>query len=281
MKWGIQSTLISETDQRALLEEIKKQGLDWFEVPMMPFAEGLPEMDVSKDDIVVFYGSCSLCRLAHEAGYKPGVFFDPTTFNYRWSLENNGDKMLNYGSRFAKIRDLRYETFPEIAFIRPNNDHKAFAGELITRDEFLTWQGRLSMHGLDEYSDLEVVIGRPKNILQEYRAFVINNTVVDVTRYVDDTATGAYRQRGKVQISRIDNEPIKERIEEYIKNIVTPHEAVVVDVAIVDESSLLEGEDDMKIIEFNTLNGSGFYDHDLGKIVKAVTEYVNEQEQQV
>lgn len=271
MKWGLQSTLLSKKDQLAVLEAVKDLGIDWVEVPMMPFATELPELDVTADEKIVFYGSTTLVKLVQQANFTPGVFFNPKTFNYRQFIKDNGDKMLNYGSRIMRIRDLTYDSFPEIAFIRPIDDLKAFSGEVLTADEFISWQGRLGMHGLDEYSDLEIVVGRPKNLLYEYRAFVVDNEVVDVTQYVEE------RSGRKLCIKRIDNDPIKERIVEFIRHIKTPEDVVVVDIAIVDESSLCEGENDMKIIEFNAMNASGFYDHDIPKIIKAVSDYVIRQ----
>lgn len=92
-----------------------------------------------------------------------------------------------------------------------------------------------------------------KDIYQEYRFFVIDGKVV----------TGSlYKQGGKPLSSPIVNDDVLQFAEDMV-NIWCPDRGFVIDIAVLPDNEL-------KIVELNNLNSSGFYSCDIGKIVNAI-----------
>lgn len=98
--------------------------------------------------------------------------------------------------------------------------------------------------------EMLIVISKPRNIQAEWRWFIIDGKIVDGSMY---------RSRGQLILKKEDNiECIKEA--QKFADIWLPDSCVCMDLALVD--------DEMKVIEFNCINSSGFYDNDIDKIFR-------------
>ncbi len=105
--------------------------------------------------------------------------------------------------------------------------------------------------------DTIVFTDTPKTIIKEWRNFIVNKKVVDSSRYM---------LHGALNISRTDLPPemiefVQKVCEEY-----TPHDIFVMDIA--------QTNDGFFVIEANCFNGTGFYEHDIKKIVVSVTNFL-------
>jgi hypothetical protein len=149
-------------------------------------------------------------------------------------------------------------------FIRPSEDLKHFAGQVIEAKECADWlNDAMSLppeSGTYAMSpEMKVVIATPKPIKAEWRWFIVDGKIVD----------GAmYRAHGQlIKTRELDQDVIQEAQD--LANTWLPDPCVVMDTALVG--------DEVKVIEFNCINSSGFYGHDVNLIFKKLWEYHNEK----
>ena len=260
MKWAIQVTSLSRA------RTIDKWGeaclelcLDFSPVWVRPFVNDLDsacDFDLNQKD-VIFLGSCKLVKMVHESSrtFNPGVFYNDK-FNYEIFVEENGGLMLNHDYQILKLSDVKNKLTENDIFIRPVLDLKSFCGGLLNINSYEDWYIGLGMGGIDDSnaSSIEVLISTPKEIVAEYRCFVIDNQVIDATRY---------RDKGVLKYERITSEETQ-YLKNFVKNIKTPAEVCVVDIALK--------QDDLRIIEFNCFNCSGLYKNDCLKIISEINK---------
>jgi len=256
MKWAVQTTLIDLDTGNQLGDAAINCGCELVPVWIQPFANELPDMDVSEDEPVIFYGSTKLIELVSAGNFYPGVWYTKEAFNYKYHIELNGDMMLNSDAQVCRLGDYFHDRADPF-FARPLGDLKQFSGKLIeSSDDLREWQKRLSMAGLNEYLETEILVAEPKNIEVEYRCFVVNNKVIDATEYRSANQT----RYQKISQNMIDS------LEDYLLDAIMPMDIIVADIAVLPSR-------EMKIIEFNCFNASGFYKHDIPKVVRAVTDH--------
>jgi hypothetical protein len=104
-----------------------------------------------------------------------------------------------------------------------------------------------------------VAISKPKDIVKEWRHFIVAKEIV---------STSKYAEHGRLSKSSEDVptallEFVRERCADY-----TPHAIFVMDTA------LFQGQ--YKIVECNCFNDTGFYAHDIDAILVAVNDYIQE-----
>lgn len=204
------------------------------------------------------YGSTLLTTLAHDLKWK-GCHFDLERFNYVNYL-NNRDDMLN-GGYYRIDEAIKYLERCEDRqfFIRPSLDLKQFAGTCMNADEAAVWLKNAmtcdstSMKQLTE--DTILVVSEPKKILAEWRWFIVGGDVIDGSMY---------RSHGQlIKRHETDFDVINEA--QSFADKWLPDENCVMDLALTP--------DGVFVIEFNCLNSSGFYNHDIKKIFTALYKY--------
>ncbi|NBD27201.1 ATP-grasp domain-containing protein [Paenibacillus glycinis] len=104
--------------------------------------------------------------------------------------------------------------------------------------------------------DTKLFTGGVMNI-KEFKNDLQKEKVVSASRYV---------MNGELSVDETDIPHdlisfIEERFEEY-----TPHDIFVMDIALVN--------DEYKIIECNCFNGTGFYNHNIDKIIKEINNFL-------
>jgi hypothetical protein len=140
VQWVVQQNLTNSADFLALQAACKNTGVDFTGVDVVPFSTELPLFDRRKRSI--FYGSTTFNKLINEdKSLSAGLFFDPGLFSITRYIREWGENMLNYGANTTTFKQLMKEKFdPEkLLFIRPDDDGKSFAGEVIKYGDFVRW----------------------------------------------------------------------------------------------------------------------------------------------
>lgn len=228
-------------------------------VGVVPFSREITSNDPLEGTDYIPYGSTLLTNLASELGWK-GLHFDLAKMNYRTFMLNHPD-MLNDNVMHCSDAITFLQTLdPKMQiFTRPSEDLKQYSGQVIEAGELWPWLKSMNeaVGGGSYYMsrDADIVISSPKEISAEWRWFIVDGKIVDGSMY---RAHGQLRK-----IHETDKAVINEAQELADKWL--PHQCVVMDTALVGN--------DIRVIEFNCINASGFYDNDVDKIFKALWEY--------
>ncbi len=253
MHWIVQDNLFSEAGYRGLMEQLQRHQIEHTIVKVVPFShELIPE--VNPTGLVYACGSTTLSKVAHERGWTPGSFINENFHYNRW-LENFGDYLLNPSCVVGKFGEVRTPPNCEAFFIRPCEDTKTFSGMVINREDFEIW--RFKVLDLKETyttldADTEIIVAPLKEILREYRFFVVDGKVV----------TGSLYKMGSRVVSNKDVELEVELFAQRMVDRWQPARAFVLDIALTPEG--------FRVIEINNINSAGFYACDISKIVQAV-----------
>lgn len=256
--WAIQHNLLNYDQITAITEAVNKSKAKTVHVGVIPFTDTIEGVDQIKTKYVIPYGSTGMTKRAKVLGWK-GLFFNDATFRVEVWNKNRTD-MLNHDSITTTVKGaqmlLNGVSGDEVYFIRPMEDLKAFNGTVTTKAEIVRWMDSVESGNFNFHPETEIVIAPPKNILAEWRYFVVDGKVIDGSTY-------------KVRNQRLTiHETDKEVLEEAQRfaDKWLPIDTCVMDLALTD--------DGVKVIEFNCINSTGFYYNDLYSIVKALNNRV-------
>lgn len=253
MRWAIQSTLINPIHSVQVLEAVKALGKSFILADHIPFDDKFIEEPVGTDFIP--YGSTTVLKMALARKWE-GLAFDPETFQHSVWVKERAD-MLNQAAVHWTIKQTTEEAGlyrPDIEwFIRPNGDLKQFAGFVDTVDNIHTWLTKAVDSSIGSFSPDDIVaVSPPKTIHAEWRCFVIGDNVID---------SSMYRCNAQPRLEHEKNPALKQQFKRMALDW-TPHQNCVMDVALTDEG--------FKVVEFNSINSSGFYDHDIPLIIQVL-----------
>lgn len=252
MKWAIQQGLRFSNKIGSI---VKACGYTPIAVDVTPFLNGVNFLFSEKEHTIdiIPYGSTKLIREASSLGWR-GVCINEN-FN-DVSYCNNNPEMLNYDAKFISLPDVKlHYADSEFVFIKPTTELKAFDGGVYSISDIE--KGKISNY----YAacDILVSVSKLKTIYEEWRWFIVNGEVID---------GAAYRISG-VNAREWGYANEDKKVAQELADIWLPHETCVMDVAKTDCG--------WRVIEYNCLNSSGFYNHDIQKIIYAVTNYVKEK----
>lgn len=252
--WVVQTNLGSSEDVGRIRRSCEALGHPFLGVTAVPFSDELPAIAVTGP--AVAYGSTRLTRKLHAARLlRPGVFFDDALFRYsRWAEAIRG-RALNAGAAVTTLRALAAEPRPdgEPVFVRPDDDAKDFAGQVLPFGELRRWAEALSPGGFELSVDAPIVAARPVDIDVEWRLFVVDGRVSTGSRY---RSGGASDVRPELPGSVI-------AFAHEVTALFQPAPVFVLDVAAVG--------DRLAVIEFNGFHSAGFYASDVERIVRDVS----------
>jgi hypothetical protein len=185
------------------------------------------------------------------------VFYDADGFDQSFYMLNSGLRphLLNGDATIADVRTGLGWWSKDPIFIKPGSDLKLFAGVVI--EPYTTLREELDKTGWDgaisEYD--RIIIAPIKKILYEWRLFVVNGMVV---------ASSQYKRHGKIEHDvRVPGYVIREA-ESFLIPLYKPDPvAFVMDVCLTDDG-------DIKIVEYNCINCSGFYQADVAELAYAL-----------
>jgi hypothetical protein len=250
MQWVIQNSIgfaALENNCLPLLRVLEEMDLPIFTCGITEdqIVTGLAEIDLTLP--TMFYGSTLLPKLISGMNFKPGIFWNESW----WDLYENTKTipvMLNQNIESLTFGDLFSRWIDEPKFIK-SQKVKTITGQVIEIEEKDQW---IEEH---QYLDLNdtVYLCPIHKIEREWRFWILNGKLI----------TGSlYKKFG----CRMTREPIDSKIWDYVQNCLvqyTPSNNIVMDVAQFENG-------DLKIIEFNSINSSGFYNADIKKIVETL-----------
>lgn len=261
MKFLIQWNLINEEQLQKIKVVIDKFPHEY--VSVTPFTHEITPNQHGVNYIP--YGSVLMTNISLERGYT-GLSFDLDTFNYESFYKNRRD-MLNGGNiRTAKeiidyFDDIDVESKSEKYFVKPSLDLKQFSGMVDTGEniqKYLKDAMQCASSGsykIDE--DTMIVLDDVKVIQAEWRYFIVDRKIV---------SGSMYRCNGQMRIKEELDIDVLEEAQQFADGWL-PHDNCVMDLALVDGK--------LKVIEFNCINSSGFYDNNVENIIKSLWEYYN------
>ena len=265
IQWIVQNNLTKPELMEDLKGACKKLEVDHIEVKVVPFSSELPEFPENKDSI--YYGSTTMMYNVYKrhknSFYNPGLFFDEYTFTMENYFKQWGKHMLNYDAGITTFRELMTKEYASdhLLFIRPNDDSKSFAGEVVEFNRIQKWyENLIGYENINITLDTKIVAGEPYHIKKEWRLWIVNERVIAASQYKD----GQF-------LKKIEGAPqevidfAETRCKEY-----TPHDIFVMDICLCG--------DELFILECGCMNSAGFYASNVYDIVSYVTESYNEIE---
>ena len=258
--WILQSNLIRENIFNEIKAALLESEISFEEVKIIPFSDELPTIQ-KHEEINIFYGSTTLVLNAYkQLGKTTGIFYDELNFNMKKYLEKWGSKMLNSDSKILTFKEIIQSNLYKNNewFIRPIEDDKSFSGRVMTFNEMIDFEKELESSN-NPYLTTETLIGisTPKSIEKEWRLFIVDKKVISTCRY---TMNG---------VLSVDNSDEPEEMIEFAKKCCeefVPSSVFVMDIALYNGSFF--------IVECNCFNDSGFYEHNIRKIIQEVNKHL-------
>jgi hypothetical protein len=260
--WVLQSNAIGDADMRQILDILASLDVRIETLRVIPFSHEPADPLPAIDGPCLAYGSSGLLALAHRAGWAPAGW-DGEAFTATRVVDHFQDQALN-GSAVR----TRWSQAPEVArakgwssvFTRPDSETKEFAGKVHTIETLETFVQGLQSSGYLAERDEAMIVAPVQDIGAEWRAFVVDGTLVAASQYAKDgtpqRAAGAPRD-----------------VEDFVRTILQsyrPAPCFVIDIAEVRQAAGTA----LKVIETNSINSSGFYAADKRAVLTALTDYV-------
>lgn len=269
MKWILESCLKDESYED-LKKYLKENNIDFELVKVIPYQDILvsPDFDTFKkeatesDNLIIEnetkvfpFGSTRLEPSSIKRCWTPGYLNNENFTFEKWNKGFGKENILNGDAVILKFGDRNAIPFNEF-FIRPCADDKAFAGKVMTKEEFIAWQTltlSIRVYNPKLNSTTPLVIAPVKKIFKEARCIIVKD------KYI----TGSYyKLNDKSYFKEIeDNDPLIQYVEEIIKKY-SPALAYSLDIA--------ETTDGFKIIEINNINSIGLYKSNISKFVNSI-----------
>ena len=243
-------------------------ALDRFGIPysihkLVPFVGDLIPSPTITDSKVWCMGGMSMGALCKRQQWKPGVIEVP---NYEVQLQSPWrDHYLNRTVTFYSLYELPQSNLNDrwTYFIKPNNDSKFIAGQMMTGAEIKEWANRIVNLGENDGSNVSstsrVLISMPQHIRKEARFWIVNDEVVTYSLY----KLGSTITHTKLLVDQKMIDFAKRLTTPMFVGYWSPAKAYCLDLCEVDD-------DTYKIVEINNINSSGFYDCDMQNLVRAI-----------
>jgi hypothetical protein len=250
MYWVIQENLFHEEGMEEFIRVLERMDLPHSFHKVVPFSgELIPP--VSPPNPVIAIGAYSMLNYARMRSWFPGVFtngnFDFMIWRHNWK-----EHCLNVD---AKIYPFALVPKQDLFFMRPTMDSKQFTGAVFEWDEYEDWRSRIVDLKEDTGTTLKpstsVLVCSPKDILREYRLWIIDKKVVTASLY-------------KIGDRVRYDENVEQEVIDFGRRIVqqwAPDRAFVLDVALTYEG--------YKVVEINCINAAGLYAANVGLLINA------------
>lgn len=244
-RWFIQNTP-GTTGPGLLAAACRELGVD-YELGVWSDDE-TPALDPAT--ITVPYGSCRfIANLIRSGVEAPGLFSSDSDFNYRRYIERYGDEMLNTAASLVCLDQLDVRTLSsKKVFLRSAADNKEITGSIWTPSQLALLLEKLQKSDRNALS-LEVVCAPMQVIEREWRLFVVDGKVSSGSQYM---------YFGELVCVRELPDQVIAYVERLAKQWV-PSRVFVMDVALVNKQ--------LRVVELNGFNSSGFYYADVRRIV--------------
>lgn len=260
MKFVIQCNMLKESQLLAIKEAV--EGLPHQFVGLIPFSREITCDSPIEGLSYIPYGSTSFVETAYELRWR-GLSFDPVRFTCDMACANRDDMLNSDWVRLGAehmVEHLKTRDKASDIFMRPNHDLKQFSGAVYTAEEAIDFlNDAIACASSGSYKidkDFLIMVSKPKNILVEWRWFIIDGKVIDGSMY---------RRKGQLNKVHVNDIILYDEAQDFADKWL-PHPNCVMDIALLEDNK-------KKIVEFNCINGSGFYDHDIKKVMTAWFQY--------
>jgi hypothetical protein len=259
MQFLIQHNLVDPHQLKLVKQAVKNYPHEF--VGVIPFEREITSDLPVKGTEYIPYGSTLFVSIGHQRGWR-GLHFDKNVMTYSNAMKNSKD-MLNGENVFtAKEACSFLSGNNEHWFMRPDADLKHFSGYVdhapVLLDHLKSMidsyeRGEWGTYGLNPKT--KIILATPKTIQAEWRWFIVGGKII---------SGSLYRAHGQLRkLREVDPDVIMEA--QAMADEWLPYDCVVMDTALVNNR--------VKVIEFNCINSSGFYDNDISAVFKALWEY--------
>ena len=261
-KWLIED-YEHDSSIQPLLDEIKKQGMEFKIVKYEPWESG-EFNQFTNDDCVIFYGTINLgMQLQKDKSWVPGVYFNfqniccVTYYSYWAKYLFNQDYIMLPFLEIKRRENYVFETFgiDNCIFIRPDSGAKTFTGQILKREEIDRTFDLFESYAAKPLDEIITLISSPKIIDKEWRCVVVDKKVI---------AFSQYRKENKLNIKKeIDTEAFC-LADKIAKEKWQPDITYSLDICLSDGK--------YSLLEANSFSCSGLYESDPEPIVKEISK---------
>ena len=260
---GIQLNCTREEELFEFQMALREVGVDPIYFGIIPFTTEMTGIeDFAKYDKVIMHGSVKVIDL-WQKGFLPReavVWYDENRFDQLiYSRCFPDDLLLNGLAEFGRFGKLKDCPVSADCFVKPSKYLKAFAGIIVPKGKTIyeeVYSHQLSSNFADNPDDEVIMIAPLKEIVKEYRNFVINGKIIDSSIYKIGTKV---TYEVPTQEERVALEAFLEVLKKYYE----PHSAYVADFALLEDGT-------WNLIEYNCINCAGMYAVDRRKIFNAL-----------
>lgn len=259
INWILQKNLTKPEILNRITAVLERENVLWEMIEVIPFSEELPEIQ-HKNAIPIIYGSTTFMLNAfRDTRYQTGVFYHPDTFQMQNYVKHWKENVLNYDGFLVPFGELStIKSSPSKKwFLRPNHDGKEFSGQVLSFEELVSWSDKICSLNLPDFNKTtEIWLSEPKEILKEWRLFIVDNQIVSACRYA---------QYGELNESKND---LPNAMLDFAKTMINTYR--LHDIYVMDIAEIKTG---FKLIECNCFNGTGFYQHNIEAIISAINHF--------
>jgi len=277
-KWLLQSSGFTSSYIEEVADSLINLGLNWVDFGIVDDTlTNLENILNIENEIYIARGGTKLLRMLQETKtietlnphlsreqiknkenyikrLRNSLDYDEKRFDMEY-YSTLGLPLLNNEMEMYTVNNLLYSEFEKDMFIKPSKDSKAFNGGIIYSGETLmNYLMRTPHRSIDEIGQDTVIIAPLRTIKDEYRFFMHKDNILGSSRYMLE---------GKVKPSNFVAQEIKDKAKEYGK-LYNPMDIYVMDLCSLEDS------DEIKIVEYNCWNCSGFYHCDIKSIIKQI-----------
>ena len=230
----------------------RKRGFDVVDCTSSKTFDVMGREDWSRYDFVIPYGSVQLAERFKDTPLGFHIVHKKNGFDTDHWMSIYGELALNHEGVVMPATDLltHLETHGP-SHARPNSESKAFIATVFNPDSWIKHAQERNVR-----DDLQVFVSPPKKLEIEYRCWVIDGKVIEISQYLVN---------GELNKELCEDRSVHETAQ-FFANVYQPANAFVMDLA--------KTPDGFKLIEFNGFHGAGWYSGRIDKILDAYIAHI-------
>jgi hypothetical protein len=280
--WYFEVDAFDDSVPQTMFNLAKAAGVTPHWIKYIPFDGGIvlakderglrtaPLPQLPDNDPIIVYGSLNLAQHVHtHTKWRPGVWYEPDRLKCQTYYAYYGPYLLQDSYTFipyaelGRCHDLLFRTFAvdNAIFIRPDENNKIFAGQIVHRDHFDEFLKRSKFY--DPKPTTLTVVSSPVQISAEWRMVVSDGKVISGCQYAEN--------RDRCLKPDLDPAAVKFAENAIQSSAFQPHPIFVIDIAQTPAG--------LRVIEVGSVNAAGLYACPLEPIVNAMIDQAARQRQ--
>jgi hypothetical protein len=263
--FAVQVTGRHDLEIEKTIRGLESAGLDWVNFGLIPFTKEITNLEnIPKDRPVIPIGGTKVVDMYKDGLLPPNwhVFYDRVEFDQSWYSKVYGEQLLNADAQYLMYGMVADVVQTEPRFMKPSDDLKSFAGLIVEAGQ--TLRQALQSQTTQVIDDTDLVVSAPLQILgREWRMFIVNGVVVDISEY---------RDRGVIK-AKVTSTSVKYMLRQmylmYFRQK-RQQQTYVMDVCEVFPythcGTPYNSGREFRIVEINCFNASGLYEVDVAKV---------------